>query len=369
MLVTRNLVVRKAAPGETPQQVAYGAVYMPDVVDSQNDFMRADEIRKAAHGFLRRGTTDAIDTHHNNVKNGSHVVESFLTKEGDPDFPIPGTWVVGIHVPDPVLWAQIEKGEIGGLSMEVIARRHEGRDVPTRKLRSATGKATGCTYKTGDHEHTYEIEYGPNGEFMGGRTNEVNGHFHLIRAGKTGVVTEEAADHRHRFSTLEHFEMVPEREEPVAAAKGDDDDQHEEPIFGEWMQLLKGGAIVVAATNGARAGGSRGRSGPRTTYTDTETRQINRNAARSMGALGRMVSTRFRRGGQTAYDRARHQADVSSTARQNRNYDEGRRRDTSELRRAQANDPNDGSGRTWVRGFYRNTPRGQRSWVAGHWAN
>lgn len=202
MQIVRDLVIRKEAAAKK-QQVAFGAVYAPGVIDSQRDFMRADEIRKAAYDFLRRGTTDAIDTQHNNEKNGAYVVESFLSKKGDPDFPIEGTWVVGIHVPDADLWDKIEKGEIGGLSMEVVARRIHDQDAPTRKALFANGTARGKTFKTGDHEHTYEVSYGPNGEFLGGRTNEVDGHFHVI---KGGVITEEVGDHRHRFSTLEHFE-------------------------------------------------------------------------------------------------------------------------------------------------------------------
>lgn len=248
MLVTRDLIVRKAEPGSTPLQIAYGAVYMPDVVDSQGDFMRPDEIRKAAHGFLRRGTTDAVDTNHNNLKNGSHIVESFLSKSGDPDFPIPGTWVVGIHIPDPALWAAVEKGEIGGLSMEVIAKRHKDRDVATRRLRYPGGKATGSTYKTGDHEHTFEVEYDAEGNFLGGRTNEVNGHYHLIKAGKTGVVTENTLDHCHRFSTLEHFEMIPVEGE--ASAKSDEPAEQDE---NELIQLFK---RMVASTQEANPAGA-----------------------------------------------------------------------------------------------------------------
>ncbi len=206
MNIVRDLVIRKEAPAK--QQVAFGAVYAPGVIDSQNDFMRADEIRKAAYDFLRRGTTDAIDTQHNNEKNGAYVVESFLSKKGDPDFPIEGTWVVGIHVPCADLWGKIEKGEIGGLSMEVVAKRVQNQDAPTRKARYANGKAKGKTYKTGDHEHTYEVAYGPNGEFLGGHTlPDESGHVHVI---KGGVTTEEHADHRHRFSTLEHFDCLEE---------------------------------------------------------------------------------------------------------------------------------------------------------------
>lgn len=204
MQIVRDLVIRKRDAAVAKQQVAFGAVYAPGVIDSQRDFMRADEIRKAAYDFLRRGTTDAIDTQHDNQKNGAYVVESSLSKKGDPDFPIEGTWVVGIHVPNEELWGKIEKGEIGGLSMEVVARRIPDQDAPTRKNLFVNGKAKGRTFKTGDHEHEYEVSYGPNGEFLGGRTTPAeDGHFHII---KGGVTTEEHGDHRHRFSTLEHFE-------------------------------------------------------------------------------------------------------------------------------------------------------------------
>lgn len=206
MRVTADIVFRK---GEAKQQVAFGVVYMPNVVDTHGDFMRADEIRKAAYDLMRRGTTDAIDTRHNNQKSGAYIVESFLSRKGDPDFPIEGSWVVGIHVPDPELWAEIEKGELGGLSMEVVAKRKAGVDVDaTLTPLYANGTAIGKTQEASNHEHTYEVAYGEDGGFLGGRTNTVDGHFHIIKSGAIGVLTEETLGHSHRFSTIEHFEYA-----------------------------------------------------------------------------------------------------------------------------------------------------------------
>lgn len=227
MLISTNLVVRKGEQS-TRQQVAFGVVYMPNVVDSQGDFMRADEIRKAAYDLMSRGTTDEIDIQHDGKKCGAYIVESFIARKGDEDFPIEGSWVVGIHIPDKDIWELVEKGEIGGLSMEVLAVRRSGVEVGVEAVaKFANGTATGTTHKTGDHEHTYTVKYGPNGEFLGGVTDAgPDGHVHEI---KSGVSTELFGDHRHRFSTVEHFDFlaVPdatkkyERETPSYRRRGE----------------------------------------------------------------------------------------------------------------------------------------------------
>lgn len=192
-------------------QVAIGAVYIPNVIDSQGDWMTAEEIQKAAYKFMAMEKLDVVDVMHDNKKVGARIVESYITRKGDPDFEIPGTWAVGIHVPDPVLWGKIESGELGGFSMEVLARRLLNVEPEKKRaLKFENGTAIGRTFKheTDDaaHDHSYEAVY-KNGKFAGGRTNvhtDKNGipHFHTILG---GVITEEALGHRHRFSTLEHF--------------------------------------------------------------------------------------------------------------------------------------------------------------------
>lgn len=182
------------------QQIVYGEVYAPDRPDAQNEYMNREEIRKMAHEFLRSGRMDQIDVLHNNrVVKGCSVVESFVADEGDPRF-IPGSWVVGVHIPDRELWERVKKGEINGFSMEAFVSRHE-KEVEIEVPPVLTGK----TSKSEDHDHTFYVAYDEKGQFKGGITDTINGHYHRIVA---GTHTEEADGHTHRFSAVDLVKVV-----------------------------------------------------------------------------------------------------------------------------------------------------------------
>lgn len=177
------------------KQIAYGEVYVPMVPDSQGDFMTADEIEKMAHGFMMDGLLSGIDTEHNLQDNGSVVVESFIARKGDPDF-IEGSWVAAVKVTDE-LWPLVKSGELGGFSMY-----GKGERVPTYITIEVPddGIVKGETDVADDHKHVFILKFDEAGNFLGGHTNEVDGHIHRI---KKGTVTEDADDHRHRFSFVE----------------------------------------------------------------------------------------------------------------------------------------------------------------------
>lgn len=183
------------------QQIVYGEVYAPDRPDAQGEFMTRDEVRKMAHDFIRNGKMASIDVQHNNrVIKGASVVESFVADEGQSQF-IPGSWVVGVHIPDQELWDTIKKGEINGFSMEALVSRHE-RTVEVE----IPPVVTGLTSKGDDgHEHRYFVTYNDQGEFKGGITDTVNGHFHRIVA---GTVTQKADGHTHRFSSVDTVRIL-----------------------------------------------------------------------------------------------------------------------------------------------------------------
>ena len=172
---------------DAAKQIVYGAVYVPYVPDSQGDYMTPEEIEKVAHRFLKSGRVDCVDTEHNLVKNGAAMVESFIARDGDPDFPVPGTWAVGVHIPDKAEWAKAESGEIGGFSMYGTGRRVPRMveiEVPDDGvLFGKTEASTG----TAPHTHIYALDFDAKGNFLGGETDEINGHSHLI---KKGTVTE-----------------------------------------------------------------------------------------------------------------------------------------------------------------------------------
>jgi hypothetical protein len=188
------------------KQIVWGAVYVPDKVDSQGDYMSAEEIEKAAYLFMSKGIVSNIDMNHDNEKTGAYVIESFIAREGDPDFPVVGTWVVGVHIPDEDLWEKVKDGTINGFSMEAAVRTRPGEvEVP-----GVPFAIKGETEPGPDgHVHEFEAYFDDEGVLTGGRT-EVHKdpetgreHFHVIRK---PVVTEKTAEHAHRF--VEVKEMV-----------------------------------------------------------------------------------------------------------------------------------------------------------------
>lgn len=179
------------------QQIVFGEVYAPNVPDSQGDYMSAAEIQKAAYKFMQRGLQLKIDTDHNRQVNGSFVVESFIAREGDPVF-IPGSWVVGVHVPDNRVWSRIKSGELNGFSFDGLAVREPRTieiDIPD--------ELSGMTDQVSGHEHTFMVKFdAATGDFLGGQTDTVDGHYHTIAK---GTVTEMSKGHSHRFSFVEGF--------------------------------------------------------------------------------------------------------------------------------------------------------------------
>jgi hypothetical protein len=189
------------APAE--QRIIYSTVYAPNRPDADGEFMVPEEIEKMAHAFCKKGDMGCIDVFHDNKNTTCAVIETFIARKGDPDF-IEGAWVVGIHIPDDDLWDMVKKGEINGLSMEALVVRQEREvmlDIPP--------VVKGLNTKSEDHDHKFFVAYDENGKFLGGRTDLVDGHIHIIAA---GTITEEAGStpHRHRFSAVENVEISTE---------------------------------------------------------------------------------------------------------------------------------------------------------------
>lgn len=86
-------------------------------IDSWGTWMRRDVLEKFAHDFLTYGR--AVDSHHDHGPVGN-VVESYLTREGDPAYP-PHVWVVKSRVYDTATLAEIDAGELTGFSIEFLS--------------------------------------------------------------------------------------------------------------------------------------------------------------------------------------------------------------------------------------------------------
>lgn len=191
-------------------QIAYAEVYAPDIPDSHGDFMVAEEIRKMAHDFLRKGLTKNVDVEHDNELTGSAVVESFIAREGDSDF-IVGAWVAGVHIPDIELWKQVESGEINGFSLQGVGMQTEKTVLLTIPpiIQGFTSEDEGD-----GHWHAFEVRFSDDGDFLGGQTVKTfpEAHPEHDHAIKRGTVTEPGGDagdpHVHRFSFVEGLESA-----------------------------------------------------------------------------------------------------------------------------------------------------------------
>lgn len=177
------------------QQLVYGEVYAPGLPDSQGDFMSRENIQVMAHGFLRKGLVNKIDLNHTQEESGCYVVESFIARDGDPTF-IPGSWVIGVKVPDTSVWNLIKSGELNGFSLDGTGLRVDAEleiEMPD-VIHGETDIAAG-------HKHEFSVRYDDEGNFLGGVTGPSrDGHVHRILR---GTATEPARGHSHRFSFVE----------------------------------------------------------------------------------------------------------------------------------------------------------------------
>jgi hypothetical protein len=179
-------------------QVVVSEVYAPNMLDSQGDFMTAEEICAMAYDFMINGKTDMVDVNHDNKLYGCYVVESFIAREDDSIF-IPGSWVVGIYVPDPNLWNAIKNGDLDGFSMEAECFRKKDVEFEMDSTLALKGHCESCP---DGRTHQFAIKVSKSGEFLGGVTSAdpVDGHFHTITHGE---YTDETNGHTHKYSHAE----------------------------------------------------------------------------------------------------------------------------------------------------------------------
>lgn len=185
-------VVRIARIDEA-RRIVFGMVYEPMVLDTYAEYMLAGDIETMCHRFAQLTLGETIDTNHDNVPNGSYPVESFIARQGDPDFPA-GSWVLGVKVPDDHLWRQILKGELNGFSFEALVK-----PVDTKVTIKTVRDHVGHTEKADDdHQHTYFVQVNEHGRVVRGWTSEAGGHTHNIKRGSS---TDPAGPdgHTHRF--------------------------------------------------------------------------------------------------------------------------------------------------------------------------
>lgn len=109
---------------DAKKQIVYGVIYEPfdgTNADAHGDYASAEDIEKAAHGFMEE--YQAINLMHESplYNNDVKICESFIAPT---DFYVggqmikKGSWVMATHVVNKELWKMIEDGVLNAYSME-----------------------------------------------------------------------------------------------------------------------------------------------------------------------------------------------------------------------------------------------------------
>lgn len=99
------------------QQICYGIVSKPDVVDLQGDRLSETEIRKACHKFMQK--SQQINKEHEGPAKAD-IIESYIAPVSftcGGQTVRKGSWVMAVKIYDKSLWDAVKKGEITGFSI------------------------------------------------------------------------------------------------------------------------------------------------------------------------------------------------------------------------------------------------------------
>lgn len=172
------------------RRLVYAEVYTPYTLDTYGEFMTKEDIETMAHRFMKLKLDEVIDTNHDNQPNGSYPVESFIARADDPDY-TEGSWVLGVHVPDDMVWAKVKSGELNGFSFEAMVRAVDY-VVSVKVVRDHVGE----TQEANGHTHLFFVHLNEKGLITGGTTSEEDGHRHTI---SRASFTNEEDGHTHRY--------------------------------------------------------------------------------------------------------------------------------------------------------------------------
>jgi putative sterol carrier protein len=115
--VTKSIRILRIYPKE---QKVMSVVYAPDVPDSYDEFMTAEEIRKAADFYMANHQN--VDEMHDMVSGVGIITQSFIARANDADgFPA-GAWVVEVKITNEEVWKKILSGEYKAFSFAGSAR-------------------------------------------------------------------------------------------------------------------------------------------------------------------------------------------------------------------------------------------------------
>lgn len=180
---------------DSDEQIVYGEVYAPYVIDSHGEMMLPEDVRKLAHRFLLEKKTDRIDIMHNNKAINASMVESYIAKANDPDY-AEGAWVLAVKVYDENVWSDIKAGKLNGYSLEALVYKQDA-----EVIYDYLPFHYGFTEENDGHFHAFFVEVDKDGSVTGGYTSEEEDgdgvlHSHDVLA---GTATARSNKHAHRY--------------------------------------------------------------------------------------------------------------------------------------------------------------------------
>lgn len=114
-----SLIVKRALRKDGEQKYVLGIVLEPDIVDAQKDTYTAEEIRGAFEKYAEEYRNVGL-MHKQVINEKVSIVENYISPA---DFQMgdvlikKGTWLMGVRVNDPTLWAACKEGSITGFSI------------------------------------------------------------------------------------------------------------------------------------------------------------------------------------------------------------------------------------------------------------
>lgn len=180
------------------ERVVYAEVVIPEYLNTWGDYHTERSVREMAYAYMIKGF--AIDVEHDqkDITGQAYVVESFVAREEDPDF-IPGSWVIGVYVPDDDLWEKILSKEINGFSYEaLLSVIHAEIEVETEIMYFGVTEPD----PEDGHVHEFFVIVGADDKILSGGTAKVKKHSHPITR---HTFTGKGGGHIHVFNYVKRI--------------------------------------------------------------------------------------------------------------------------------------------------------------------
>ena len=108
------------------EHTVMGIVLQPEIIDSQDDVISADEIKKSMYAFMEE--SQQIFTQHKDRESAVRIVENWLARkdmELGGEKVAAGSWLMTVRIHDDALWAAVKAGKYTGFSIRGTAIREE----------------------------------------------------------------------------------------------------------------------------------------------------------------------------------------------------------------------------------------------------